>query len=348
MGNDPNRLPAAGGQPNMTATSSTGGVCRICGAPAPRRFQAREMMFGTRERFDYVECAACFCLQIAAIPRDLERFYPAAYHERVGHEAAAGPVKRLVRRLVGRLACVDPRDRIGFAKIARLHPALRHYAAFLEPYRRLGVTPRHRILDVGAGGGQHVAALRGFGFDRAIGIDRFLESSALDARGRILVQRGEPVDMAGPFDLIEFNHSLEHMVDQQAALRQCRALLAPGGTIRVRVPTVTSEAWDRYGTDWVQLDAPRHLYLHSHRSLELAAAQAGLRVAELACDSTSFQFWGSEQYRRDIALDATTSYAVDPGAAIFTPEQIAGFEAEAQRLNLVRRGDQVDALLQPA
>jgi SAM-dependent methyltransferase len=348
MGNDPNRLPAAGDRPAMTAPSPTGGACRICGAPARRRFQAREMMFGTRERFDYVECAACLCLQIAAIPRDLARFYPPVYHGRVGHEAAAGPVKRLARRVVGRLASVDPRDRIGFSRIARLHPALRHYAAFLEPYRRLGMTRRHRILDVGAGGGQLVATLRGFGFDRAIGIDRFLDSSALDARGRILVQRGEPADMAGPFDLIEFNHSLEHMPDQQAALRQCRALLAPDGAIRVRVPTVTSDAWDRYGTDWVQLDAPRHLYLHSHRSLELTAAQAGLRIAELACDSTSFQFWGSEQYRRDIALDDAASYAVDPNASIFTADQIAGFEAEARRLNLVRRGDQVDALLRPA
>jgi len=114
------------------------------------------------------------------------------------------------------------------------------------------------------------------------------------------------------------------------------------------VPTVSSAAWDRYGTDWVQLDAPRHLYLHSHRSLALAAAQAGLKVAALACDSTSFQFWGSEQYRRDIALNDATSYAVDPGASIFSVGDIARFEADAQRLNRERRGDQIDALLRSA
>ena len=336
------------GRQPMTAACSDGRVCRVCGGAASRVFQAREMMFGTRERFDYVECAACGCLQIAEIPNDLERFYPPVYHDRVAPAVDAGFVKGLARRLVARLLGLDPADRIGLGRGLRVHPALRHYAAFLEPYRRLRITPRHRILDVGAGGGQHVASLRSFGFDRAIGVDRFIAASVLDARGRVLVQRGEPAEMTGRFDLIELNHSLEHMTDQSTALQQCRALLAPHGAIRVRVPTVSSAAWDRYGTDWVQLDAPRHLYLHSHRSLEQAAAQAGLRVAVLACDSTSFQFWGSEQYRRDIALNDMTSYAVDPGASMFSADDIARFEADASQLNRERRGDQVDALLRPA
>ncbi|MEJ0070465.1 MAG: class I SAM-dependent methyltransferase [Pseudomonadota bacterium] len=232
--------------------------------------------------------------------------------------------------------------------MTRLHPALRHYAAFLEPYCRLGITSRHRILDVGAGGGQHVAALRVFGFGQAIGVDRFIEAPVLDGSGGVLVHRGDPAQMSGPFDLIELNHSLEHMPDQQAALRQCRALLAPTGVIRVRVPTVSSAAWDRYGIDWVQLDAPRHLYLHSHRSLELTAAQAGLRLAGLECDSTAFQFWGSEQYRREIPLYAANSYAVDPSASAFTADDIARFDAEASQLNRDRRGDQIAAVLRPA
>ena len=54
--------------------------CRICGnkeGNAP--FEAREMMFGTRERFTYFECNSCGCLQIAEIPDDLARFYAADY-----------------------------------------------------------------------------------------------------------------------------------------------------------------------------------------------------------------------------------------------------------------------------
>jgi hypothetical protein len=117
--------------------------------------------------------------------------------------------------------------------------------------------------------------------------------------------------------------------------------------VRLRVPTVSAEAWTRYGADWVQFDAPRHLYLHSHASLAAVAAQAGLAVVSQVCDSTGFQFWGSEQYRRGIALDAPTSYAVDPAASGFSPAEIAGFEAAARALNAAGRGDQIDVVLRP-
>ncbi len=316
-------------------------TCRICGGAAARRIEAREMMFGTRERFEYLECGACGCLQIAEIPSDLARFYPPTYHARVAAPAFGGAFKRTARRLAATLVGAVP-------GLARLHPALAHDAQVLAPYRALGLARRARILDVGGGGGQHVATLRAFGFPRALGVDRFIAEDVSDPRGRVLVRRGDLAGLAGPYDLIELNHSLEHMPDQAGVLRGCRALLAPGGVVRVRVPTVTSEAWARYGADWVQLDAPRHLYLHSHRSLAHAASAAGLAVVALECDSTAFQFWGSEQYRRDIPLFAPTSYAVDPAAAPFSAADIARFAAEADRLNQAHRGDQIVALLHVA
>ena len=56
-------------------------ACRICGNASDNRAHvAREMMFGTRERFDYVECARCGCLQIRDVPADLSPYYPADYY----------------------------------------------------------------------------------------------------------------------------------------------------------------------------------------------------------------------------------------------------------------------------
>ena len=64
--------------------------CPICGVEdIPRIHHAREMMFGTRERFDYRECPACGTLQIAAVPADLERHYPSGYY--TGGAAAGRP-----------------------------------------------------------------------------------------------------------------------------------------------------------------------------------------------------------------------------------------------------------------
>src|SRR5690606_13809129 len=113
----------------------------------------------------------------------------------------------------------------------------------------------------------------------------------------------------------------------------------------IRVPVADSWAWRHYGTDWVQLDAPRHLFLHTRRSLDLLAADAGLVVERVADDSGAFQFWGSEQYRRDIPLRDPRSYAVNPRASDFTAAQIREFRRRAADLNARGEGDQASFYL---
>lgn len=54
--------------------------CRICASAAIRVFYAREMMFGTREVFQYFECTDCGCVQILSYPDDIARQYPKEYY----------------------------------------------------------------------------------------------------------------------------------------------------------------------------------------------------------------------------------------------------------------------------
>ena len=107
-------------------------------------------------------------------------------------------------------------------------------------------------------------------------------------------------------------------------------------------------AWREYGVDWVQLDAPRHLYLHSVDSLRTLAAQAGLRLDAVQHDSTAFQFWGSEQYRQGIALRDPRSLAQDPASTLFTGAELAAYERRAQAANAAQAGDQAAFYLQRA
>ena len=111
---------------------------------------------------------------------------------------------------------------------------------------------------------------------------------------------------------------------------------------------IGGRAWREYGVDWVQLDAPRHLIIHSTSSIEMIAKQAGLRVTSTVYDSTALQFWGSEQCCRGIALADPRSYAVNPEQSIFTPQQIAEYASEAERLNTAGDGDQACFYLQRA
>jgi hypothetical protein len=51
--------------------------CRICGnSEGNTTIVVREMMFGSRDPFDYLVCAVCGCIQIAEVPKNLSDYYP--------------------------------------------------------------------------------------------------------------------------------------------------------------------------------------------------------------------------------------------------------------------------------
>jgi len=143
------------------------------------------------------------------------------------------------------------------------------------------------------------------------------------------------------------NHVFEHMDEPADVLSQLRRRLGGAGAILVRIPMVDSWAWRRYRTDWVQLDAPRHVFLHTRTSFRLLASQVGLAIERVFYDSYSLQFWGSEQYRLDIPLRAAESYAESPESSMFSTAEIQEFTRRARRLNKLQAGDSAGFILRP-
>jgi len=60
----------------------------------------------------------------------------------------------------------------------------------------------------------------------------------------------------------------------------------------------------------------------------------------VVCDSTAFQFWGSEQYRLGVALVDQRSPAAGGRGHLFTARQMRRWARAARRLNRQGRGDQ--------
>jgi SAM-dependent methyltransferase len=315
--------------------------CRICGgAVGNRLLVVREMMYGTRESFPYLLCGSCGCLQIAEVPSDLARHYAHHYYSFLAppdYAAKAWPRRTLLRWR-------DEYAVFGGGGIGRWlyrgRPCPELRSLSLVP----GLRRDQRILDVGAGAGKLLRTLRARGFTNLLGVDPYLERDVDHPDGLRILKRGLE-DVAGLWDLIMFHHVFEHMADPVAVLRLATACLAPGGRVLIRIPLVSSWAFREYGVHWVQLDAPRHLFLHSPESLTRVAAAAGLGVREVVWDSTAFQFWGSEQYARDIPLRAADSYATNPARSPFTPRDIAAFARRAAELNRARAGDQAAFIL---
>ena len=310
--------------------------CPVCGNAPQRVHAAREMMFGLRDVFHYGECSTCPLLWLLDPPNDWSRYYPRHY------EAYSTPGRDALARLA-----LHWRD--AYALTGRgLVGGLLHRVApndRLLALRSAQFTKSSPILDVGAGEGATVRALRRLGYARAVGCDPYLDGDILDRRD-VLVFRRRIDEMSGPFDLVMFQHSFEHMNDPRGVLRKTRDILGTGGRCVLRVPVFPSWAWERYGTNWVQLDAPRHAVIHSVGSLTTLARDTGFSIRAVYHDSGLLQFWGSEQYADDIPLLDPATGRLTPRRGRLSRSRRRALEQHARRLNEEGRGDQAAFILE--
>ena len=314
--------------------------CAICGGTEGAGLCVREMLFGTRESFRYIECTDCGCLQIERVPEDLARHYPANYFafrklDRLANSRVRGFIdSRRVRAALG--------GRSGVGSVAN---AVFKPLDYVDWLRRTGHDQRARVLDVGCGAGRLLVRMRHGGLRTTIGLDAFIDAEIRHANG-VVVHRGDidtfAASHAGSFDLVMLHHSLEHMPGQQQVMHDVRRLLAAGGHAVIRIPVADSEAFQRYREHWMSLDAPRHLYLHTRRSLARLAADGGMEVQDVVCDSTPAQFIGSELYQRDIPANAPREQRM-----VFDKAQLRRFAAETERVNRDGVGDCAAFFLRP-
>lgn len=312
--------------------------CRICGnSQGNICYTGREMMLGLRHTFEYVECARCKCVQIKDIPEDMSPYYPQNYYSFRTFTGAkfrgfGGWLKRKQYQL-----SVFP-----VPVLRWFNPlfAVKHYDIF----QGLKVHRGTRILDVGCGNGRSfLFPLAEVGFTHIRGCDPFIAGTLRYDNGLVIDKKGI-ADMEGPWDIITWHHSFEHIPGPLEELRQAQRILAPGGVCIIRIPTASSYAWEHYRTHWAQLDAPRHFFLHSRESMNILAGQSGFRVTKVVYDSTHFQFTGSEKYVQDISL--ATPRRKGFLNFIRRKSKKAGYRRRARQLNREGRGDQAAFFLQ--
>jgi 2-polyprenyl-3-methyl-5-hydroxy-6-metoxy-1,4-benzoquinol methylase len=308
-------------------------ICRICQSKkAHKEYKVKEMMFGLRDEFVYFKCSDCGCLQIKDIPQEMVKYYPSNYYS-----IAAAPEKySSIGHMIGRA-----RTRYAIFNEGILGKLL--YSRFphiaLRSLSHVNITIESRILDIGCGSGNALYSMKLFGFKNLLGIDPNIGKDITYANGLNILKK-QIFDIDGQFDIIMLHHSFEHIDTPIETIQAISKLLAPEGVCIIRIPIVDSWAWETYGPNWVQIDAPRHFFLHSKKSMNVIAQKAGLCIKEIVYDSTEFQFWGSEQYKKGIPRNADNSYFVNPSKSMFTKKQMNLFKQKAKILNSEQKGDQ--------
>jgi SAM-dependent methyltransferase len=310
-------------------------TCRICGNSAGNEpYKIKEMMFATGEEFDYFRCSLCGCLQIKEIPENMERYYPKDYYSKHGkvRKNIENPVIRAIMKL---------RDRYAFTGrgiAGRMIYAVKPGENF-KIFKGINAGINDSILDVGSGEGATLNALSNAGFKNLTGVDPYIAEDAVLSNGVTLYKK-RVEEVKGKWDIVVFNHSFEHLADPESALAAADELLTQNGVCIIRIPVCGGFAWEHYKTDWVQIDAPRHFFIHTEQSLKITADKAGLEIFRSDYDSYELQFWGSEQYKKGISMHAENSYFKNPKKSIFTPADMEEFRKRSDELNAGRIGDQ--------
>lgn len=307
--------------------------CKICGNVKDNApYVVREMMFGLRSEFLYIKCSACGCLQINEVPVNMDEYYPPSYYSFQGTEAM-GKRKSMKARLSYYLMKKSLRHQVGHTNLigwlARMYKP-EYYRDFYFWLNKDIAWPEARILDVGCGKGELLHLLLHCGFVHLSGCDPYL-SEDICLSSEAMIYKKEIFELEGKYDLIMLHHSFEHMANPSQVLAKLRTLLAPGGTLLIRIPVVDCYAWRKYGVDWFEIDAPRHFFLHTVKSLNLLAKSARLTVADIKYDSLYHQLAISEKYLRN--------YTFTEDVSLFSKEEINAFKAFSRQLNMMHDGD---------
>ena len=263
------------------ATAPPDTSCLACGSTAApaARFAGHDRLHGLAGEVEVQICPECG--SGTTIPRvvgaALAALYPRAYSPY--SDAASGlvaTVSRLVRARQGRVA-------------------LRTFPLSVPAGR-----PAGRGLDVGCGRGDLAAQLGARGWSM-VGIEPSPDACAaarargVDARqGTLATVELEPAS----YDLVVFQHSLEHTDEPLGDLERVAAALAPGGIVVITVPNFGCWQARRFRSRWFHLDLPRHRTHFTRRGLERLFERADLRPQRIDTSTST------------VGLPATLQYAI--------------------------------------
>ena len=257
--------------------------CPSCGPTSAHEveFAARDNLIGAPGSFLVMRCLECGLAftwpQLRGEQFDL--FYPeSSYPAYAGPgRESGGPVKATLRSW----------------SVRRRHRSVRR-----GPYSRFFDRLPGTVLDVGCGVGHHGAAFREHGWT-VHGVEPSA-SAAREAGRRGLVVHQGTLDDAPPmeesFDVVMFNHSLEHIPHPGHALQRAYSMLKVGGEIAVAVPDFG--CWQRrlFNARWFHLDVPRHLQHFTSTTLADLGDQAGFEDVSVTRHSSLNGLPNSLQY----------------------------------------------------
>jgi SAM-dependent methyltransferase len=170
-------------------------------------------------------------------------------------------------------------------------------------WRLLG--PPRRVLDVGCATGDLLLSIRREGNANVIGVEPGERAAAVARERGLDVRLGMLEDAAfcdASFDTVILSHTLEHVRDPLATLREIGRVLTPGGALILWLPNADSIEARVLGRRWIGYDPPRHLTTFSIATLTRALEENGFRVTQVRHEAVGLEWaWGLRSWIRERA-----------------------------------------------
>lgn len=247
-------------------------VCDLCGSTNAQPYLCvRDYIYGLPGEFQLVRCQTCGLLYLNPRPdrASIGTFYPNLdYH-------AFRPASGLKAKILDRLRHNEAKSLL------------------------TGVPANPRVLEIGCATGDMLIRLRALGAD-VMGIEPNGAAVAVAReQHKLNVEMGmlDDVQLApSQFDLILMKYALEHVHSPRSNLITISRLLKPGGQAVFWVPNADSLDARLFGRFWRGLDAPRHLYIFTPKTLSGLLACAGMCIHNLSYSSVPNDWAGSTEF----------------------------------------------------
>ena len=99
------------------------------------------------------------------------------------------------------------------------------------------------------------------------------------------------------FDVVRYSHVLEHVPSPKNELLKVRHLLKKGGKVLIIVPNIDSIFFKIFKEYWYPLEAPRHFYQFSPKTLTRLLLGSGFNSVEIKYSQPPHTFLWSVFYR---------------------------------------------------
>ncbi|HLF33301.1 MAG TPA: class I SAM-dependent methyltransferase [Cyclobacteriaceae bacterium] len=138
-----------------------------------------------------------------------------------------------------------------------------------------------KLLDVGCGTGEFLAACKKSGWD-VTGVEPHFQANSASAEilGISIHTDISQVTGDNTFEVITFWHALEHIYELHETIDHAKRLLTKSGRILIALPNRDSLDAGIYGPSWAGYDVPRHLYHFNQNSFSRLAREHGLKLTD--------------------------------------------------------------------